>query len=439
MKIGHFSDIHYAPETLEEVERCMGNAVARAKAEGIEVAVISGDATDHRLDVHSPAFIALARRVHELSLHCQVLMLQGTYSHEPPGTLTVFGLIGGRFPVLVADRISQAALMPDGSWLSSPGWRFESVPEGARLLVSLLPSLNKAAVAAAVGAEEASEAVGNAVTAVLAGFADINAEARSQGVPTIGVSHGTLNGCQTEHGVPMAGLDHEFTESSIFAAGCDAFMLGHIHKCQSWARPGQLIAYAGSLGRLHYGETDTKGWLLWDVEPGDPSAQQVPTPARRMVHLDFTGKPDMDAIRLAAADAKGAFVRVRWSVMEEERSSIDKEAIQAALADAAGVKLEGRIVPVVRSRVEGMGAANSLDDKITLWASTAGADAAPLLDRLAQLAAQTPEEIAAAVELGAGDGERPDGDEVTPSLDAQREAGVASKKITAAALEDLFA
>jgi exonuclease SbcD len=48
--------------------------------------------------------------VRRLADHCPVLMLQGTYSYEPPGTLSIFRLLGGRFGVHVADRIKQVGL-----------------------------------------------------------------------------------------------------------------------------------------------------------------------------------------------------------------------------------------------------------------------------------------------------------------------------------------
>ncbi|MBK7237545.1 MAG: hypothetical protein IPI02_18670 [Sterolibacteriaceae bacterium] len=43
-------------------------------------------------------------------------------------------------------------------------------------------------------------------------------DARASGIPTAVVSHGTVSGCTTEHGVPMAGLDHGFSTGSLFAA-----------------------------------------------------------------------------------------------------------------------------------------------------------------------------------------------------------------------------
>ena len=323
MRIAHLSDLHFGDaKTLSEVERCTAFAIDAGFRGGVELAVISGDSTDHALDVHSPSFVALARLVRRLADHCPVLMLQGTFSHEPPGTLDVFRLLGGRFPVHVADRIHQVAWCGSEGWVASESWRFDDVPHGAKVLISCVPTVNKAVVAATVGAGAAAEAVGQQLAALLAGFGEVNRRACAAGVPTVGVSHGTVSGCVTEHGVPMAGLDHEFTSGSLFAAGASAFMLGHIHKHQAWKREGRLIAYPGSIGRLHYGEEDDKGFLLWDVTPGSATFRFVQTPARRMLHLTFDGRPDMEAVRAAVADAAGAFVRVRWQIAEEERASV---------------------------------------------------------------------------------------------------------------------
>jgi DNA repair protein SbcD/Mre11 len=418
MYIAQFSDLHYGPRTLEEVDRCFGHAVERAIEARVDAAVISGDSTDHELDLHSPAVERLARRVRQLTEHCPVLMLQGTYSHERPGTLSIFRLLGGTHLVYVADRIRQVALTEAGAWVESGGWRFEAIPAGTRALFSCLPSVNKADVAAAVGALGAAEAVGEAIADLLAGWGETNRRARATNVPTVGVSHGTVLGCVTEHGVPMAGLDHEFTTTALFGAEVSAFMLGHIHKHQAWREGERLVAYAGSIGRLHYGEEDDKGFLLWSVGPEGARFEFVETPARRMVHLEFEGKPDLEAVKTAAETAQGAFVRVRWSVPEEEQGSVDRGAIEAALQGAAGIKLEGRVMPVVRSRAEGISQAATLAEKLRRWAEAAGVDAAGLLERLARMEASDVEEIVQAIAAGEG-GEEAAGDgEPLPVVDA---------------------
>ncbi len=400
IRIAHFSDLHYGTKNLTEADRCFGAAIDRAIAAGAQAAVVSGDATDHALDLHAPAAERLVAQIRRLADHCPVLMLQGTFSHEPPGTLSIFRLLGGKHPVHVADRIGQVGLTTSSNWVASNGWRFDAVPNGLLALFSCVPTVNKATVAATVGAGAAAEAVGEHLASLLAGFAPGNRTARAQGVPTIGVSHGTVFGCLSEHGVPMAGFDHEFTTGALFAAQAQAFMLGHIHRHQAWESEGgagrQRIAYPGSIGRFHYGEEGQKGFLLWEVTADAARFTLEPTPARRTVDIVFKGKPDVAGLRamLAVQDVVGAFVRVRWTVAEEDRHEVDRAAIQQELSEAVEVKLEGRIVPVVRTRAEGISRMANLSDKVRVWAQSTMAKPEPLLDCLARLGAQTPEAIA---------------------------------------------
>ena len=399
IRIAHFSDLHYGTKNRAEADRCFGAAIDRAIALGVEAAVLSGDATDHALDLHAPAAERLFAQVRRLADHCPVLMLQGTFSHEPPGTLAIFRLLGGRYPVHVAERIEQVALTARGQWLVSTGWCFDQLPAGARALFSCVPTVNKAVVAATVGAAEAAQAVGEHLAILLRGFVPINRAARLQGMPTIGISHGTAFGCLSEHGVPMAGFDHEFTTGALFAAEAQAFMLGHIHRHQFWEQEGragqQCIAYPGSIGRFHYGEEGEKGFLVWEVDADQARCALEPTPARRTVDVVFDGKPDLDALRAAVAqqDVAGAFVRVRWTVADEDRHEVDRRAIERLLEGAAETKLEGRIVPVVRTRAAGISQLAHLADKVRIWAQVTEVRVEPLLACLQTLSGQGPEAI----------------------------------------------
>lgn len=399
IRVGHFSDLHYCEKNLEEADRCFAFAVGEAIRRGIDAAVISGDATDHALDVHNPAVVRLARQVLRLANHCPVLMLQGTFSHEPPGTLSIFPLLAGHHPIHVADRISQVVLTADGTWLEACGWRFERVPADARALFTCVPTVNKAAVAAAVGGADAAVAQGQELAALLAGYAGINDAAREARVPTIGVSHGTVTGCVTEHGVPMAGFDHEFTSGSLFSAQAQAFLLGHIHRHQTWEQDGRVIGYAGSVGRFHHGEVGDKGFVLWEVGASVTQFELVTTPARRTVDLFFEGKPDLQRIQAAAHEQglQGAHVRVRWVVADEDRHEVDRDAIKRALEGAADVQLEGRVVPVVRSRAAGISRCVGLADKVRAWARVTSTRPEPLLACLEQLTASDPAKLAASV------------------------------------------
>lgn len=393
--IAHFSDLHYAEETLVEADRCFTFAVDEAIHEGVDVAIITGDTTDHALSAHSPAVAALARQIRRLADHCPVLMLQGTFSHEPPGFLCLFPLLGGEHPIHVASTIGQVALTEAGQWIASASWRFDALPPETRLLCTCIPTLNKGALAATVGATEATPAMGDQLATLLAGYAPGHIESRQRGIPVVGLSHGTVHGCLTEHGVPMAGADHEFTLGTLFSAEASAFMLGHIHKHQSWTLGQRSVAYAGSAGRFHYGEEGAKGFLLWSITADSASAELRVTPARRTYDLTFDGPPDMTSLTefVQANDLKDAWIRVRWQVLEEERDHVDRDRITALMANAANLKLEGRIIPVTRSRAEGIAHERSIPRQIERWASVAGLESTALLTCLEALRHRRPEAI----------------------------------------------
>ncbi|KVK86640.1 metallophosphoesterase family protein [Burkholderia sp. MSMB1498] len=402
MEIAHFSDLHYSPGKLDEADRCFSHAVGDAIARQADVAVISGDSTDHRLDAHSPALHALAKQVHRLAEAMPVLMLQGTFSHEPPGTLTNFSLMGARYPVAIADRPCHVALV-DGEFWFSQGPVFnddelrDAIDSGADVIFTCLPTMNKADLALRVGALAASTDLGDSLATFLSAAGRFNARARAAGVPTVGVSHGTVNGCETEHGVTMAGFDHEFSLGALFGAECSAFMLGHIHKYQTWEREGRVVGYPGSVGRFHYGELGDKGYLTWDVSASEAHATLIPTPSREMVSISFDGPPDADELAVLAAASAGKFVRIRWQIDEEHKQLVDRKAIEAMFSTAAGVKLEPRVLPVMRSRAEGISTAPTIDAKVTRWCELANVDAAPLVDRLQLLESGDPESVAQAI------------------------------------------
>ena len=85
IRVVHFSDLHYGPKNLAEADRCFGDAIDQAIRAQVQAAVISGDSTDHAMDLHAPAAVRLATQIRRLADHFPVLMLQGTYSHETSG------------------------------------------------------------------------------------------------------------------------------------------------------------------------------------------------------------------------------------------------------------------------------------------------------------------------------------------------------------------
>lgn len=394
MRILHASDLHYCPANLVEADRCFGYAVETAVTQQVDLAIISGDATDHALDGHSPALRALAKRIKQLADHCPVLMLQGTFSHEPAGLLKILEMIGAKHPIYVADKIGMVGVV-DGQFVEyNPGEHGIEY----QLVVTAIPTVNKAELALAVGAENANLEMGNHLASLLASFGPANAELRRRGVPTVLVGHGTVDGSLNEHGVPMAGLDHEFSLGSLFAAGTSASMLGHIHKHQQWERRHasyvQRVAYAGSCGRFHYGEDGDKYVLEWNVTADSADFVAHATPSKRMIDIGFDGVPDLEQLASVAHHCKDSWVRVRYSVDEEYAKTVDRQAIKQILASAAEVRIEGEVLTIQRQRCAGISTLATVNQRFMRWCDFSNTPPEGLEDRLSALQTMSPEDIA---------------------------------------------
>ena len=85
---------------------------------------------------------------------------------------------------------------------------------------------------------------------------------------------------------------------------------------------------------------------------------------------------------------------IRWPCLEEERATIDREAIATLFRGAAGIKLEGRVIPIVRTRAEGMARCHQLEEQMHTWAHQVDTPVQPSLTCLVQLSIHSPAEIA---------------------------------------------
>jgi len=378
-RILHISDLHYCAKHLHWVDRAMAHAVATAIAEACDLAVIAGDSFDSALSIHEPAFVAWLRQVLALAEHMPVVVLQGTHSHDRPGSLDVLKALPSAHRIIVADEIGEY--------------------EEAGVRICTLPSLNKADPDVMVAGPVAWTA------AVLAEFADDHDG--TPGLPSILVTHGTVTGCTTESGYAMVSPDHEFSLAALAAADCDAVMLGHIHRHQAWplvrtpSGAQTTIAYPGSLARLVHGHHDPVGFLIWEVDPGRPvQCEFHQSPARQLLEVEFPGLPNMADLReLAAQVQPDDAVRIRWSADEEHAHAVDKQAIRDLFSGAESCKLEPRVLPVQRVRAAGIGRAVTLADKLGHWSATTGSAAAlpGMVARLHQVQSMDPAAIVAGI------------------------------------------
>lgn len=381
VRLAHLSDIHFGPNHLQEVERCANAALADLRARHEErhyrAIVLSGDLFDHRLESHTPAYRAALRWVRALADVAPVLVLQGTESHDFPGAIDPLTLLGGHYPVAVAAT--------PGTWrLVCNEWCFTAVEEAFQMaslepfLIAVMPVVNRGALKAPYADYKVSQ---------LVALRSRMMEARSHGIPTVFVSHGTVNGCTTEHGQTLVSEDHEYFVSDLFSVQASAVMLGHIHAHQVWQQDGRQAAFAGSLARLHAGDENTKGWLDWTVKSESATFELVPTPARAMVDIEWSGEPDYDKLReVAAAMPEHAVVRLRYSVAATSKHVVDRKILRDIFTGVERLIIEGEPIVEPMARAPEIAHASTLPEKLSVWTKTTqnprGAELASMLHRL---------------------------------------------------------
>lgn len=405
MKILHLADLHFGPRYWRVVKEAMQKAITLAKGEHCDLAILAGDTFDSALATHEPAFEAFIELITCLSEFMPILILQGTYSHDRPGSMSAITALGRltRFPIHVVEGGPQRVVMSQ----TMAGHTFEAYETGplardAEAVICCMPSLN--------AADPDVMAMGQDTwfRARVEQWADANDVANEIGVPTVLVTHGTVQGAQTECGDAIVSPDHVFTVDTLCAAHTKSVMLGHIHKHQSFEPTNDIcqgIVYTGSIAHLVHGHTDPVGVVVWDLsfdeDAPTPCWTFHPIPGRRLVNIDFSGLPDMeDLAEIAGTCAPEDSVRIRWIVDQEHAHAIDVPAIRKLFAHLqAPVKTEGRINAVQSVRCAGMAMAPTTDGRLAAWADTTGDNESlpALLDRLEMLRSQTLAEINATI------------------------------------------
>lgn len=363
-RVLHTGDLHFTDNNktglLDDIIKCKDHLIEIAHTVTPDIIVIAGDVYDEAVVFGSSASLAASSFIRQCADIAPVLIIRGTSTHDAPGSVDLLGELAGSFPIYTTDWPGQVGLV---------GSQFTTIVDDTRpkVLISCIPTVTKANVVAAnLGAiRDSSLDTVSLIREMFQGWSIVNQSMREAGVPTILVGHLTVTGSQTSTGQIMTGRDLELTTGDLKLAGCDAYMLGHIHKQQSW----DTIYYCGSITRLNHGETEAKGFYIHDIHDGLVESRFYETPARVMRTKRSEGLPTVDTV----ADVQhGELIRIVYEVAEEDLHKVDEEGIrEAALAKgAADVKIEKAIIPKIRVRAQGISRATTLEDKLMQWAGT---------------------------------------------------------------------
>jgi exonuclease SbcD len=365
LRVLHTGDLHFTDNNrnglLDDIIKCTNHLIDTAEKTHPDIIIIAGDVYDEAVVFGGSASLAASAFIRQCADIAPVLIIRGTSSHDAPGSVGLLGELAGSFSIYTTDWPGQVGLLHDG--------RFSTIVDGTRprVLISCLPTVTKASVVAAnLGTiNDSSMDTASLIREMFQGWAIVNQAMRESDIPTILVGHCTVTGSQTSTGQTMAGRDLELTTGDLKLAGCDAYLLGHIHKSQSW----DTIYYCGSITRLNHGETEAKGLYIHDIRDGVVESRFYETPARVMKTKRTEGLPTMEAL----TDVQpGDAVRLCFTVNEEDIAKVDEEGLRNAALERGAVdfKIEKTIVPRIRQRAEGISKVQSLEAKLLKWAET---------------------------------------------------------------------
>lgn len=363
LRLLHSSDYHLTEgQRFDSTLKCLTAMVDDALAQQVGLSLVLGDLSG----VTVPHMMTTAERnalgplFQRLASVGPVIILQGNHDLFAGGgsDLDEFALLEATHAVHV---------------VSEP--RMILIPDRALVLAFPYPHKREWLGETKGSIEEQLAAIQEKIAALLVGWKEHADRARAVGLPVVLAAHATFAGALVAGGEVMPAGQEVELQVAVLEAMADYAAGGHIHLCQEM---GPKTWYCGSPDRSNFGETDPKGWLIVDVEPGEPpKVYRRLSPARQYRTLIVTYTPEggiVWSIPPAEAGLDGAETRVAVCYAEEHAATLPLDEIRAAVAatGAADVKLQRRPTPTVRVRSEAILTAHTMAEKVSAYWQSLG-------------------------------------------------------------------
>ncbi len=154
----------------------------------------------------------------------------------------------------------------------------------------------------------------------------------------------------------MIGYSTSFPLSFWLNSKLDYVALGHVHGHQILHAERPLVAYAGSIERVDFGEEfEDKGFLEIDIERGNVNWRFHSISPRCFITVDcdLTDSSDLTADLLEHCSAKildGAVVRVRYKISQNRTGELSEEHVRKRLSHVLSLRLKPQFVANERPR-----------------------------------------------------------------------------------------
>lgn len=369
LRILHATDTHARKDRAQEVFAGFDALEADARANGCDLFAFSGDFWDSAiLNTAGSMIMQFVDRVRRLADIAPIVLVEGTPTHDAPGSIDIFEQIQAEHPIVIlrpgkAYALLARAIVPIEESLVPPKALLLGVPEPNKKWLL--------AEAGATGKEASDKEVRDRLRALFLGLGGLRRQ--HEDLPCILLYHGEVAGAKAAAGYKSeASTGLVVTRDDLAAVGADYIALGHIHEPQQI--PSIPAYYAGSMYPKDFGETHKAGANIVTIEDL-PDYDLLSAFTVNVSRLDF-GIPQRVSIKAdswSGLNVQGLTVSFEPKMAAEEYANFDIEAETAKLI-AAGALPGSRVLPKVEA-VETVRAAEIVEktrarDKVTVYAES---------------------------------------------------------------------
>lgn len=334
------ADLHFHKDYLPAFRKSAKTFIAAAEEEKPDLIIIAGDLADRTIsNSGSSEFNEITSFIQELIWIAPVACVEGTKSHDIPGSLNIFEQLTGKYQFTILQpgmfyHLENGTLMP-GSFVN-----LNQELEMTEAIIVGIPEPNKSWLLAnsELTGEEARQAAEQALNALLT---LISAQLHDVKIPKIGVFHGTIKGASISETQTMPEGGIALTPAGLAGLGFDYISCGHIHMRQEIAKN---IWYEGSFFPKTWGEKDRKEFsvVTYDEHAITHITRQFPHPPMEKITIDY-GENIYSKLKQKALLIDGYKLWLEIRLPAHKRAEVDTSSIKTQLIKEYGVTDDSRV------------------------------------------------------------------------------------------------
>lgn len=345
VKLVIMADLHANKERKEKCLKVLDKVKDIAKEQEADAVLFAGDFWDSTItNTQASGFVDFVNAVGKICEVTKLVMIAGTPSHEPDGSLDVFSSVG-------------ANVCNDLKALDIAGKASNGVKEAVRLLC--IPEPRKQDY---IASKDPIKKMTYRVTQFL----------KESHAPKNNVIlfHGNVSGATYTNGQRCEGNDSfMLTKKMVQEANAIYTACGHIHKRQTVFKD---CVYCGSCPPKNFDETHDAGVMAVSIENNQVLAStfiSLKLPKKVTIELDIKDIKDEKAIA-THKECKGNDVLCKLHITKGDKKALNPSKISTLIKDVTGafsVKMQFMLEENISKRAKELRELNSVEDKIKLW------------------------------------------------------------------------